>query len=86
MMVRTQIALEAEDHRRAKRRATELGVSLAEYVRATVRRDLGDPTPRGDISEIFGIADSGGSDIARDKDAYVAAALAADHARKTCLR
>ncbi len=80
-MVRTQIALETEDHRRAKRRAAELGVSLAEYVRATVRRDLGDPAQRGDISEIFGIADTGGSDVSRDKDRYVAEAVAANHAR-----
>jgi len=82
MMVRTQIALHAADHRRAKQRAAELGVSLAEYVRATVRRDLGDPTRRGDIADIFGIADSGGSDVSKDKDHYVAEAIDAHQRRK----
>lgn len=82
MMVRTQIALEAADHRRAKQRAADLGVSLAEYVRSTVRRDLGDPAKRGDITELFGIADSGGSDVSRNKDRYVAEAVEAHQRRK----
>lgn len=81
MMVRTQIALDAEDHRRAKRRAAELGVSLAEYVRGTVRRDLGEATSSANISVIFGLFDSGGSDVARHKDEYVADAVLAEHRR-----
>jgi hypothetical protein len=81
MMVRTQIALEAQDHRRAKRRAAELGVSLAEYVRGAVRRDLGDSRAGGDISGIFGLFDSGGSDIATHKDRYLAEAIEAEHPR-----
>jgi hypothetical protein len=78
MVVRTQITLDAEAHRRAKRRAADLGISFAEYVRQVVDRDLGDPTPRVDPNEIFGLFDSGGSDVARDKDRYVDEAIA-DH-------
>jgi len=86
MMIRTQIALEAGDHRRAKRRAAELGVSLAEYVRRTLRRDLGDRAQTGDISAIFAIADSGGSDVAQHKDRYLAEAVEAEYARKRAER
>jgi hypothetical protein len=71
MVVRTQITLDADAHRRAKRRASDLGISFAEYIRRVVDQDLGEPSPRPDPSEIFGLFDSGGSDIARDKDRYV---------------
>jgi hypothetical protein len=81
MMVRTQIALEAQDHRRAKRRAAELGISLAEYIRGTVRRDLGDPPQSGDLSAMFGLFDSGGSDVAKHKDRYLAEAVEAEYRR-----
>lgn len=77
MMVRTQIMLDAEEHRRAKSRASELGVSLAEYVRRVVGTDLATPSSKSDPSEIIGMFNSGGSDIARHKDEYLAEAVAA---------
>ena len=84
MMVRTQIALDSEDHRRAKRRAAEQGISLAEYVREVVHRDLGgEERPKADISEIFGLFDSGGSDVAKHKDRYIGEAVEAEYLRKT---
>ena len=84
MMVRTQIALDSEDHRRAKRRAAELDISLAEYVRRAVRHDLGgEQRPAADISAIFGLGSSGGSDIATHKDRYVGEAVEAEYLRKT---
>jgi hypothetical protein len=83
MMVRTQIALPAEDHRLAKRRAAELNVSLAEYVRRAVRRDLGAAGSAVDVSAAFGLFDSGGSDIARDKDAYIGEAFETGYRRQT---
>jgi hypothetical protein len=82
MMVRTQIALDADAHRRAKRRAAERGVSLAEYVRQVVDRDLGEQ-PKGDISAIFGLFNSGGSDIANHKDEYIGEALWQSYLRRT---
>ena len=82
-MVRTQIALDAEDHRRAKRRAAEMNVSLAEYVRRAVRHELGEERPKADISAIFDLGSSGGSDIANHKDEYIGEALWQEHLRKT---
>jgi hypothetical protein len=85
MMVRTQIALDSEEHRRAKRRAAEQGISLAEYVRRAVRHDLGgEPErPKTDISEIFGIGSSGLSDVSENKDRYLGESLWHEHLRKT---
>jgi hypothetical protein len=76
MMQRTQITLDPAEHRRARRRAADLGISLAEYVRRLVRRDLEGPTIQGDPKGLFALGDSGGSDVATDKDAYVAEAIA----------
>ena len=71
-----QVTLEPEQHRRAKSRAAELGISLAEFVRRSLDRAL-DETARSrpDISAIFGLGDSGGSNVAMHKDAYVAEAI-----------
>lgn len=82
MMERTQISLSPEDHRRAKGRAVELGISFAEYVRRLVRADLGERRAREDISTVFGIGDSGGSDVARDKDVYIGDAIATNGGRR----
>jgi plasmid stability protein len=82
MTQRTQITLDSEQHRRARQRAAELGVSLAEYVRELVRRDLGDESSKADVSAIIGLGDSGGSDIARNKDEYIGDALDALHPRR----
>jgi hypothetical protein len=79
MVVRTQITLDAEAHRRAKRRAGELGISFAEYVRRALDQDLGEPAQRADPSEIFGLFDSGAADVAREKDRYLDEAARAAH-------
>jgi hypothetical protein len=71
MVVRTQITLDAEAHSRAKRRALELGISFAEYVRRAVDRELGEPVRRAEPSQGFDLFDSGGSDVAREKDRYI---------------
>lgn len=76
MTQRTQVTLDPELHRHARRKAAELGISLAEYVRRLVREDLDVPRSRGDTSQIIGLGDSGGSDIGAHKDTYVANALA----------
>ena len=75
MMSRTQITLENEMQRRARQRASDLGVSLAEYVRRLVARDLARPEAGADVDRIFDLGNSGGSDIARDKDAMIAEAV-----------
>lgn len=84
-MERTQISLDSELRRRAKRRAEELGISLAELTRRALSRELELPGgDRGeDISSIFDLGSSEGSDVARDKDAYLAEAGWNDYLRKT---
>ena len=71
MMARTQLSLPLEQHRKARRRAEELGISLAEYVRRLVEADLKDLARPVDVSAIFDLGRSGGSDIAQHKDEYV---------------
>jgi len=75
MMARTQITLDGETQKLARRRASELGISFAEYVRQVIARDLENPRRRGDITSIFNLGASGGSNIARDKDAMIAEAF-----------
>lgn len=84
MTTRTQITLPPDEHRAARRRAAEQHISLAEYVRRLVHEDLvGQDRPKADISEIFGIGHSGGSDIARFKDQYLGEAVETDYLEKT---
>jgi len=78
MMVRTQITLDPEMQSRARERAAQLGVSLAEYVRRLVARDLSAPPRVSDPAVVFNLGSSGGSDVAHQKDALLGAALAAD--------
>lgn len=75
MVARTQITLDAEMQRRARQRASELGVSLAEYFRRLVARDLTRPRATIRVGRIFDLGNSGGSDIAKDKDAMIAESL-----------
>lgn len=81
MMARTQITLEPEIHKRARQRASDLGVSLAEYFRQLVRRDLGSPRRKPDVSCIFNLGSGGGSNIATQKDQMIAEAIEADFER-----
>ena len=75
MMARTQIALENELQRRARRRAGDLGVSFAEYVRRLVARDLSRPAGTADVACVFDLGSSVGSDIARNKRKMIADAF-----------
>ncbi|UCH24969.1 MAG: hypothetical protein JSV66_13595 [Trueperaceae bacterium] len=69
MTIRTQVTLDPELQRRARQKAAAMGISFAEYVRRLVARDLEGLEPEPvDISAVFNLGDSGGSDIARDKD------------------
>ena len=77
MMARTQITLQPEVQRRARQRASDLGVSLAEYVRRLVARDLGNEPAQADPALVFDLGASRRSDIANDKDPMIAEAFAA---------
>jgi hypothetical protein len=76
MMVRTQISLSTEDHRRAKERSAELGVSLAEYLRRLVASDLGEPRAKADVTRLFNLGESGYTDVSIDHDAHLAEIIA----------
>jgi hypothetical protein len=71
-MVRTQITRGKQIYRCTRQRAAELGVSLAEYVRRLVERGL--PSPQVDVSCVFDLGSSAGSDIANRKDLMIGAA------------
>lgn len=79
MMVRTQITLEPEMQRRARQRASDLGLSLAEYLRRLVTRDLGGPQISGDVASVFDLGRSDHSDIARNKSGMMAEAFLTRH-------
>jgi hypothetical protein len=82
MMTRTQITMEPEIQRRARKRASDLGVSFAEYVRRLVARDVGNPSAKADPTLVFDLGESRHSDIAKDKDAMIAEAFSADGVRR----
>jgi hypothetical protein len=74
MAQRTQISLPPEDHRRARARAAELGISLAENIRRLV-----EPAP---VEALFALGSSGeGTDVATRKDEYLGEAVRARSAR-----
>ena len=75
--MRTHIELEAEQYALIERKAADLGISMAEYIRRLVERDLRRAAAGADISNIFGIGEFGG-DIAVDRKAATAEAIAAN--------
>jgi hypothetical protein len=74
--MRTQIALDAAQHAQAKQKAARLGITLAEYVRRLVDRDLAGASPEASPGSIVGLGRSGGSDIAREGTDAIAGAVA----------
>jgi hypothetical protein len=80
MMARTQITFDPEMQRRARRRASEMGISLAEYMRRLLARDLGSSSMKLNPKCVFNLGGSGGSNIAKNKDAMIGEAAAHRHA------
>jgi hypothetical protein len=83
MMIRAQVTLDPEMHRTARKRAAELGISFAEYVRGLVARDIAVPRKKADPSILFALGRSTESDVARDKDRMIAKAFGALRIEKT---
>lgn len=85
MVARTQIALEPEFHRKARARAAELGISLAEYIRELVARDLKTPHRGANPEVVFDLGTTRSSNVAGHKADYVGEAVSAErgagHAR-----
>jgi len=74
MTVRTQITMGTELQRRARRRASHLGLSLAEYLRHLIAHDLDMSESSTDVRRAFSLGSSKNSGIARHKDKMVAEA------------
>ena len=82
MMSRTQISLDPEIQRRARQRASDMGISLAEYLRRLIARDLCGARAAANPALVFDLGASGGSNIAANKDDMLAEAFAsAGHKR-----
>jgi hypothetical protein len=75
MMARSQISLDPVLHRRARQRAGEQGISLAEYVRRLVAADLEGQARGRPVDAVFDLGTSSGSDVAREKDRYLGEAV-----------
>lgn len=76
------IVLPDHHHAAAKRKAARDGISLSEYIRRLVARDLEPEALAGDPSAIFGLFDSGGSRIADGKQAMISEAIDRQFAAK----
>jgi len=51
--------MDPELQRQARAKAAELGISFAEYVRRAISKELGDPGPTFDITQMFDLIDHG---------------------------
>ena len=72
--------MDPELQKRAQQKASELGISFAEYVRRLVSHDLGEPKRKVDVSVVFDLVDEGpATDIARDKDKMIGEAKTQAH-------
>jgi hypothetical protein len=85
MVARTQITLDPETHKLARKRAEELGISFAEYVRRLVARDLGHRPRPVDPSAVFNLGRSSGSHVAKDKDRMLGEVLAGAGERRRAM-
>ena len=81
MMVRTQISLDPERHAQVRARAAALGISLAEYVRRLVDRDLAQQPRGADRSVVFDLGASRGTDVASQKARMIGEATGAGKRR-----
>jgi hypothetical protein len=84
MNARTQITIDPELQDLAHAKASELGISFAEYVRRLLAQDLASARRKVHVSAVFDLVDEGPpTNIARDKDKMVAEAVWQEHLRKT---
>ena len=79
MMSRVQIALETEDYRRLAHARATSGSRSPSTSAAWSRATSGSPSKPVDVSALFDLGDSGGSDIARDKDRMIGEAVEAGY-------
>jgi hypothetical protein len=58
-MIRTQISLDEKEYRLAKKSAKELGISVAEFVRRSIRQSLASSTKDSPWMQYAGMVGSG---------------------------
>lgn len=76
--------MDAESHRAARRKASEQGISLAEYIRRLVQSDLTDtPQATADVQQVFDLGDGGRTDISRDKERLIGEATTSPGSRSS---
>lgn len=80
--MRTMIVLPNHHHAEAKLKAAREGISLSEYIRRLVARDLEPGTPQADLRAVFGIFNSEGSKIAGGKQAMISESANKHYAAK----
>ena len=74
--MRTMIVLTDNQHALAKRKAAQQGISLSEYIRRLVDRDLEEEdAPAQSITALFGLIDDGGSNIRENKHQMIGEAI-----------
>jgi Ribbon-helix-helix protein, copG family len=69
-MIRTQVSLDEQEYKLAKKEAASLGVSLAEFVRRTIRDAL-PPPGRAPWMRYAGLVESGDPQSSRSIDEIV---------------
>ena len=72
---RTQVYLEAEQHRLLKREAEAKGISLAELMRELASDHLYKRPDRDDFARIVGLGKSGACDVSENHDRYIGKAV-----------
>lgn len=74
-MIQTQVSLDPETLKEARRKASELGISFAEYVRRLLAKDLSEKPTTSDPTAVFNLGKSGNSDIRREKNRAIREAV-----------
>jgi len=69
-MIRTQVSLEAEEYKLAKKEARALGISVAEFVRRAIREAL-PPQGEGSWMRYAGLVESGDNESSQSIDQVV---------------
>ncbi len=69
-MIRTQVSLDEQEYKQAKREAAALGIPVAEYVRRAIRRAL-PPSRRPPWMRYAGLVESGNSRSSQTVDDVV---------------
>jgi len=72
-MLRTQVSLDEQDYKAAKKEAAALGISVAEYVRRAIRNVLPTPPLRGQPNwmRYAGLVESGNPQSSQSIDEIV---------------